>query len=39
MEVKTLTLGELGTNCYIVTSAAGNAAVILPMTHSVYWIR
>ena len=30
MEVKTLTLGELGTNCYIVTSAAGNAAVIDP---------
>lgn len=30
MEVKTLTLGELGTNCYIVTSAAGNAALIDP---------
>ena len=30
MEVKTLTLGELGTNCYIVTRAAGNAAVIDP---------
>lgn len=30
MEIKTLTLGELGTNCYIVISAAGNAAVIDP---------
>lgn len=30
MEIKTLTLGELATNCYIVISAAGNAAVIDP---------
>ena len=30
MEIKTLTLGELETNCYIVISAAGNAAVIDP---------
>ena len=30
MEIKTLTLGELATNCYIVISAAGNAAMIDP---------
>ena len=30
MEIRTLTLGELDTNCYIVISAAGNAAVIDP---------
>ena len=41
MEIKTLTLGELGTNCYIVISAAGNAAVIDPAdeSHSVSLIH
>ena len=40
MEIKTLTLGELATNCYIVISAAGNAAMIdLRTMHSVFLIR